>query len=346
MSFGLILGQERAKTVLQAGLTAGRLAGAYLFVGPPGVGKRFTARQFVKAINCIEPGTGGDSCDRCAPCRLVEKGDFPDLYAPEAQGGKLTKGTSGDGERSGLGEILPRLHFAPLMGKYKVVILDPADGLTPEAGNMLLKTVEEPPPKTLFILVATVETAVLPTLVSRCQKVRFTPLGVDQVAQYLRQQRSLAPELAETVASAAQGSIERALGLCQSRLLEQRAELVDFLLSLFESSLADRTATSLTMLGTGKAEREFLDRVRAVGRMLARDLLHASAGMDRAGWLLADRAREIERLAGQLQRQGVLRFSGVLDEFSRGVERNENPKNLLHFLGNRLHALATGSLAG
>ncbi len=344
MSFALVMGQERAKSVLQAGLAAGRLAGAYLFVGPPGVGKRFTARQFVKAINCLEPANG-DSCDRCAPCRLVEKGDFPDLYAPEAQGGKLTKGSSGDGDRMALGDILQRLHFAPVMGRYKVVLLDPADSLTAEAGNMLLKTVEEPPTKTLFILVATVETSVLPTLVSRCQKVRFTPLAPELVARYLQQQRSIDGELAATVAAASQGSIERALDLCQSRLLEQRAELVDYLLYLFEASLADRTASSLMMLGTGKAEREFLDRVRAVGRMLTRDLLHASAGMDRSSWLLGDRAKEIERLAGQLQRQGVLRLSQVLDEFSRGVERNENPKNLLHYLGNRLHALATGIAA-
>jgi len=344
VSFNLVMGQERAKAVLRAGLTAGQLAGAYLFVGPPGTGKRYTATQFVKALNCVAP-VAGDSCDRCAHCRLVEKGEFPDLYAPEAQGGKLTKGALGGGDRMALEDILPRVHIAPVMGLYKVIILDPADGLTAEAGNMLLKTVEEPPPKTLFILVATVETSVLPTLVSRCQRVRFTPLSSELVAAYLEQRRSLAPELALAVASASQGSIERALDLCQNRLLEQRAELLDYLLALFEGALAERTATSLMMLQSGKAEREFLDRVRAVGRMLSRDLLHASCGMERSSWLLGDRGREIERLAGQLGRQGALRFSEVLDEFSRGLERNENPKNLLHFLGNRLRSLATGAAA-
>ncbi|MBM4354785.1 MAG: DNA polymerase III subunit [Deltaproteobacteria bacterium] len=344
MSFELTMGQERAKAVLRAGLASQRLPGAYLFVGPPGVGKRFTAKQFVKAINCLSPGSDG-SCDRCAHCRLVEKGEFPDLYAPEAHGGKLTKRAAADGDRMALEDILPRLHFAPVMGRYKVVILDPADGLTAEAGNMLLKTVEEPPSRTLFILVATVETSVLPTLVSRCQKVRFTPLSAEQVADFLQRQRTLAPELAATVAAASQGSIERALDLCQSRLLEQRAELLDFLLALFDSRLSERTVMSLSLLQSSKAERELLERVRAVGRMLSRDLLQASAGMDRSGWLLADRGREIERLAGQLGRQGVLQLWEVLDEFSRGVERNENPKSLLHFLGNRLRGLAAGSAA-
>jgi len=315
-------------------MDSNRLAGAYLFVGPPGVGKNFTAIQFVKALNCLE--MEADSCDRCTNCRLIDQARFPDLFIPARQGRRIVKGSTATDKGKGyLIDIVSRLHFPPLMGRYKVVLLDPADGLTDEAGNMLLKTLEEPPSSTLFILVTTVERAVLPTIVSRCQRLRFPPLSEENIRQYLEANAQLPAELAGALAKAAQGSIERALELNESKTLARKLEIVDFLLSLFDSPLPVRVDRTLRLLESiGERERDAVNKIGRIAPMLARDILGSASGLDRDMMLFSEREREIGTVAGHLQRRGALRFAALVTEFCAGLERNENPKHVMYYFGN------------
>ena len=339
MGFSRVYGQKHSISVLQSVLARDRVAAAYLFVGPPGIGKNLTAIEFVKALNCESPG--GDACDQCPPCRLIEGGEFPDLYAPERQGKLIVKGTSGERGRNTLVNIVSRLHYPAVMGRTKVVLLDPADALTSEAGNMLLKTLEEPPRNTHFILITTLESAVLPTIVSRCQRLRFSPLPPAEVARFLVAQRSVPEDLARSLAAASEGSIARALELNAGRVLEQRLEIVDFLLALPQNDLSQRVAASLrTLQGLAGTEREVVTRIATITTMFTRDLLSASSGLPTETLLFAERGNSIKALARSWGRHGTLAFANVVREFCVGLRHNENPKHLLYFLGNEMAALS------
>lgn len=339
MSFAWVYGQERAVDVLKGALGSGRVANGYLFSGPPGVGKHHTARQFVKALNCVEEGT--DACDDCPNCRLIDKGKFPDFFVPAPQGRRIIKGTSAT-DRGGdhLVGIVSRLHYRPVMGRYKAVILDPADWLTEEAGNMLLKILEEPPPVTLFILVTTLETSVLPTLVSRCQRLRFPPLKLEEVRRYLEERAGIPSQLAGELASASFGSIERALELNESNILAQKSEIIDYLLSLFESPLPERVTRSMRLLkNIAGNERSAVAKVAAVAGMLARDLLSAACGLDDEQLMFRDRGPAVRTLARRVKRKGALEFASLAREMNEGLRHNENPRSMLHYVGNKVSAL-------
>lgn len=339
MGFDRIYGQKHSTTVLRAALARDRVAAAYLFVGPPGVGKKLTAMEFIKALNC-ETGSD-DACDRCTSCRLIDRWEFPDLYAPDQQGRRIIKGSSGERGRNTLVNIVSRLHYPAVMGKTKVVLLDPADALTPEAGNMLLKTLEEPPRNTHFILVTTLESAVLPTIVSRCQRLRFPPLTPTDVARFLVAHHSIPQDLAASLAAASEGSIARALELSAGKVLEQRLEIVDFLLALPQNGLSERVAASLrTLQGLAGTEREVVERIATIATMFARDLLSASAGMPLDTLLFAERASGISALTRSWGRQRSLAFTDIVRELCVGLRHNENPKHLLYFLGNEMAALS------
>ncbi len=339
MGFNRVYGQERSIKVLQSALARDRVAAAYLFVGPPGVGKNLTAIEFVKALNC--EGSESDGCDECAPCRQIERGEFPDLYAPDQQGRRIVKGTSGERGRNTLVNIISRLHYPAVMGGAKMVMLDPADALTPEAGNMLLKTLEEPPRNTHFILVTTLESAVLPTIVSRCQRLRFPPLSPQDVSRFLVSQRQLPDDLAMSLAAASEGSIARALELNAGKVLEQRLEIVDFLLALPQNGVSQRVMASLrTLQDLAGKEREVVERIGTIATMLSRDLLSASSGLPAEALLFGERASGINSLARSWGRQGALTFAGLVREFGTGLRHNENPKHLLYFLGNEMAALS------
>ncbi len=373
MAFGEILGQHRGVASLTSAVASGRLPGGYLFVGPPGVGKRTTAIELTKALNCL---SGTDGCGTCLHCRLIHQGEFPDLHVPVPRSGRITKGSASDKEPSGLAPILPRLHYRPVMGRMKVAILDPADGLTDEAGNMLLKVLEEPPPATLFILVTTLEHAVLPTLVSRCQRIRFAPLGIEPIMTIL-QTRGVDEHTACQAARVCMGSPGTAMALVRAGDLDQRGEAARFLWTLFESPLSARVEAAVAYLGAKQARSKVgadrktsprskkgdvgqtegggeagaaatalpLPLLSGVGAMVARDLLWVACGGSRAECISTDMSDEIARLAGRLGVSGVLRFSSVMRGLRQAIARNEAPRTVVLDLGNKLRSLVVDTAA-
>jgi len=185
MPFDSIIGQERPKRFLQAALRSERLAHALLFHGEERIGKLLTARVLAQAVNCeaIPPPDPPDACGACRSCHQIETGAHPDVT--------ILTATSGKGETDQTREIESRFIYRPLIGRRKIVILDNADLLRREAANALLKTIEEPPPDSLIILVSSRPEALLPTIRSRCQEIRFAPLALDQVEAAVRRQRGL-----------------------------------------------------------------------------------------------------------------------------------------------------------
>ena len=173
MAWSEIRGQQLAVTMLQADLAKQRVVAAYLFAGPEGVGKRLAAMELARALIC--EGGSGESCGQCDHCRRMQRGTHPDLHQLVPQGS--AKNIRIDDVR----RVLERVHLRPFMARRQVVILDGAECLTDEAGNLLLKSLEEPPAHAAFVLISAQPSACLPTIVSRCKVVRFGRLPVGNV---------------------------------------------------------------------------------------------------------------------------------------------------------------------
>lgn len=205
MSWDAIEGHAFAKQVWQAHLAAGTIASAYLIAGPPGVGKRLLAREMAKALQCESPE--GSPCDRCGPCGQVSREVHPDVHWLQPEG------SSGFVRIEAVRNVLGRIALRPFSGRYQVVIVDGAHRLTDEAANSLLKSLEEPPAHTRFLLLTDAPARCLPTIVSRCQLIRCHPLAPEALERIVRSKASGDPAAAAAIAQLAGGSAARALEL-------------------------------------------------------------------------------------------------------------------------------------
>jgi DNA polymerase-3 subunit delta' len=225
MSWDRIRGHDAARHTFQTAAARGRLGQAYLFVGPDGVGKRMFARELAKALLCEGPPAPLTACDRCPSCAQVEAGTHPDLFTLRTPEGKHELPV---GE---MREFCTRMALKPTRGGRKVGIVEDADDFNEESANSFLKTLEEPPPGSLLILFATGTDRQLPTILSRCQVVRFAPLGADDLNAVLAGQGVEDPARRERLVRLAGGSAARALALNDDAFWELRQKLVDGLTS-------------------------------------------------------------------------------------------------------------------
>lgn len=201
MSLKDIPGQSRAKRFLKRLLRSGHVPHAILFSGMAGIGKEAAAREFAKVLNCLDL-QDMDCCDRCDSCRKMDQGHHPDLIRLESEGAYIKVGQ--------IRGLQDRSRFRPFEGRWRVVIMKDAQNLREEAGNALLKLLEEPPEKNLFILLALEPQMLLSTIVSRCCHIRFQPLEDAWIEDHLIHQFNVSEKLAERIAHSAGGSLERA----------------------------------------------------------------------------------------------------------------------------------------
>ncbi|MBI3996588.1 MAG: DNA polymerase III subunit delta' [Candidatus Omnitrophica bacterium] len=205
MAWSDILGQERVIELLKTHLQDERVAHAYLFAGPDGVGKRRLAFEMAKALNCT--GAGNRPCDACTVCRQIARGTHPDVHSVVAGG------ASDQIKIDMIRHVIGRVALRPYSAAFQVAILEGAERLTEEAANSLLKVLEEPSAHTRFILTTAQFSACLPTIVSRCQLIRCRPLPADVVKQILITQKGCDEPTATAIASLSGGSASEALAL-------------------------------------------------------------------------------------------------------------------------------------
>jgi DNA polymerase-3 subunit gamma/tau len=207
-TFSDLIGQEAVTRTLLNAMREGSLAHAYLFCGPRGTGKTSAARLLAKSINCANP-KDGEPCNECDSCREITEGRSPDVIEMDAA------------SNTGIDNIRELRENAAVMsagGRYKVYVLDECQMLSTAAFNALLKTLEEPPPRVIFVLATTDPQKVLPTVVSRCQRFDFRRFGLRDIISRLDQVArgeglELEAAAAELLARAAQGGMRDALSL-------------------------------------------------------------------------------------------------------------------------------------
>ena len=186
MRWDEIRGQDRAVRLLRGALVRGQAHHAYLFAGPAGAGKEKTARAFAQEANCLKEPAEERPCDACENCRAIARGNFTDVSWHIPQSEMVARGLIGKSDLEGapskdirvdeIRALARRLSLAPLRGRRKIAVLLPADAMNERAQNTLLKTLEEPPPSTTFVLVSSNPDALLATVRSRCARVQFGPV--------------------------------------------------------------------------------------------------------------------------------------------------------------------------
>jgi DNA polymerase-3 subunit delta' len=282
-------------------LRLGRLASTFLFVGPSGIGKRAFAEKLAQALLCTERAAEQLApCDKCSSCLQVAARTHPDLYIVEKPPDKssiplsLLVGDDAHRMREGLCHDIA---LKPFMGGHKVAIIDDADSLGDEGANCLLKTLEEPPPRSVLILIGTSADTQLPTIRSRAQLVRFRPLSQQSVADIL-ESRGLVTDRpqAERLAEFSEGSVQKAMDLADDQLWEFRRRLLDALASprLESVTLAGELVPFVEAAGKDAAPRRARAR-QVIGFAIAfyRQLLRVLVGSTPVAD--AELLREVER---------------------------------------------------
>jgi DNA polymerase-3 subunit delta' len=312
MRFSDILGQDRAVARLRRAWTDGRLAQAYCFVGPAGVGKRLAALALAQAVNCLSPvasDAGRDACGACAACRKIAAGNHPDVALVEPD--EKTVITIEQ-----VREVAARAALRAYEAAVKVWILDPADQMQEPAANALLKTLEEPAGRSLFVLLVETAGALLPTIRSRCQEVPFAPLGEAELRTIL-ERHGRPPAEAALAAALAAGSAAAALTLDPAAAREARDAA---LREVWES--LDSIPALLAAAERLARERGVLERALDLLAADARELALAKVGADRL--VPADRREAAARRAGALPLPAILALDDAQAEARRALARSAN----------------------
>ncbi|HIP43438.1 MAG TPA: DNA polymerase III subunit gamma/tau [Aquifex aeolicus] len=224
--FKEVIGQDVAVRILKNAIRNNRVAHAYLFAGPRGVGKTTIARILAKALNCKNPSEG-EPCGECEHCREIDRGIFPDLIEMDAASNR------------GIDDIRTlkeAVNYKPIKGKYKVYIIDEAHMLTKEAFNALLKTLEEPPQNTVFVLCTTEYDKILPTILSRCQRIIFSKVSKEKVIEYLKK-------------------------ICEKENIEYEEKALELLTHASEGCMRDAASLldQASVYGEGKVNKEVVE---------------------------------------------------------------------------------------
>lgn len=257
MSFSELKGQDRAIRLLRSAVESGGIAHAMLFSGPSGVGKTTAARALAKVVNCEYP-ENGDACGRCISCRRFDSGNHPDFLTiiPDGSSIKIEQ----------VREFNRQLSFPPAAGGSRICVVQRAELMTEEAANSFLKTLEEPPPGNIIILTAAEPRNLLTTILSRCRRVAFHPLSIEDVTLVLIEKQGLNEDRARILAAVSGGSAGRALAMHEHGFFEKRIEWLDMLERLFDMP-ADQVVASAASLGAGrkKGEKKNVEQADIIG---------------------------------------------------------------------------------
>jgi len=331
--FRTIAGHSRLLSLLARVIARDSMPPAVLMAGPAGVGKRLTAIAIAQAVNCLQPQSSSeferDACGECASCRRIARGVHPDVIVVEP-------GETGAIKIEQLRDVIDRSQYRPFEGRRRVVIINEADAAGADAQSALLKTLEEPPSASLFILISSIPDALLPTVLSRCPRLRFGPLTAAEVARVLKQEHGYSESDARAAAADADGSIGRALESQSDDLTEARDAAQRILQETARTNDPARRINLARDLTEGKGtpaeERNRLAvRLRSLGSLL-RDVGIIASRADRGMLANADLEAQLEKLSSSFDAQRSLRAYAAVDRALAALDRNASAKVVADWL--------------
>ena len=320
-----LLGHEWAVEMLQQHLTHASVRHAYLFSGPPGLGRRTLALRLAQALNCPQPVAPGEPCGTCKTCQQIERMQYADLAVIQAEkeGGTL--------KVEQIRAIRQSLVLKPYQGNYRVALFLRFQEANANAANALLKTLEEAPSYVVLVLTADSPEQLLPTIVSRCEVLRLRPLPVETVEGYLKE-HGAEPAQARLLAHISGGRPGYALRLMQDKdTLDFRTQRLEDLQKLLQSTRRRRFAYAEKLADRKYEAREHLRETLLLWLSFWRDVLLCQSGAQ-TPLANVDCTAGIEALAAKLSLAEAHRLvaaaQGALDQ----LERNVNPRLLVEVL--------------
>jgi len=308
MTFDHILGHDRQKEILHRALANGRLAHAYLFSGPDGIGKRLMALALARAIVCHEQR----GCGHCQACRKIDHQNHPDLHILEPDGSSI--------KIEQIRAFQRELNLKPLEAPRKICLIEQADAMTVGAANALLKTLEEPRGDTLLMLLSSQPNRLLETIRSRCQSLPFTRHPNSRIQAELEKQLGIESTESHVLAALSEGSFKKAFGKDRELYLEQRRELLKTLTGLSSGSIlpildfAERLA----------ADKTILPDILEIFQAFYRDVLMTLQGCSDAELVNLDLKDKVHRISGRESVATILIKLDALIEVRRQLDRNVN----------------------
>ena len=328
--FKEVVGQDYIVKTLKNAIETNKIAHAYLFAGPRGTGKTSVAKLFGKAINCDH--FKDEACDNCPNCKAYLEGNHPDIIEMDA--------ASNNGVEN-IREIVEQVNYAPLLGKYKIYIIDEVHMLSTSAFNALLKTLEEPPSHVIFILATTDPQKIIPTVLSRCQRYNFSkirPLDISKQLKHILDNEKLKYDdnAIEEISRLAEGGLRDGLSILEQCLsynregvyledvknifgLSSTRELIDLLIKVHNNEISESINTIRDMYNGG------IDLKRLVNDLLEiikEVLIYSDRGSDKL--LNRIKASEAQEIINIVNKKDLFNDASYLEETLNKDRQNQN----------------------
>ncbi len=344
MGFASIIDQCRAVHFLTALLHKGTIPHALLFSGPEGVGKKTTALAFAMAANCEQYGGSGrkspeksaesiltskfptESCGKCRSCRKIESGNHPDIIRIQAKGQMI--------RIAQIRDLRYTLSMKSREARLRFVIIGDAHAMNPEAGNALLKVLEEPPDRTVLILTALQKSDLLPTIVSRCVHLRFKPISAKYLALMLKETDEIDTQDAEILSVLANGSFSRALAFKETHLMQWRRWLIDVMENLSETSIGVQLAFAEKL----SQDKDLIHNSLELIKLWMRDLIIVKYDPDRV--LNKDMVQRIRCASNKFPEEDILSCISAIQRVQKAIDGNANARlaleNMILFIAEKV----------
>ena len=318
LNFPSFVGNRRVVEILRRAVEQERLPHALIFAGPPGVGKRTLAELLAQRLNCLQP-KDQEACCACLSCRKIIAGTHPDVRIVKPEGTFIKVDQVRD--------LIREIAYQPFEGRFRVVILDPADQMRQEGANCLLKTLEEPPSKSILILVTTKPYLLLETIRSRAHRLQFGPLAADVIENYLVAQEGRSLEDARLAAALSNGSLSAALA-CDTELhREIRGTALSFVSLLLRKG---RFTEASTLVAGITKEKETFQAWVDLAQTLLQEVYYTQVAPMRMSQ--PDIAGELAALAQSASRAAIVAAIEALKQLKAALQQNVNRQVALEAL--------------
>jgi DNA polymerase-3 subunit delta' len=332
--FDRLLGNERAKETIRRMLNAGRVPGGLLFAGEDGVGKKLFALELAKALNC-RARVGVEACDKCASCTRITHSTFPPFASEDENKKRIIWGEHADvalvRPYNRLIRIVPmreierEANFRPFEGAARIFIIEDADKLNIESSNALLKTLEEPPVTSHLILITARPAALLPTIRSRCQVIRFAPLAATEIEEHLTRAKKVSTQDARVLARLSQGSIGRALTADLENYRARREAMLGVLNALVLTGDRARLLRAAEEMNDAKRKDEYEPRLDVL-EILIRDVWALALGAPAGQIVNEDLRAQLSQLGARVESRRAAGWLKMVETLRGQLSVNINRK--------------------